>query len=55
MMALLLAPFFMPLMLIRWLFPEEHEQDEEESECEKQFGETWGVLYGPEAEARPID
>jgi hypothetical protein len=55
-MSLLLAPFFMPLVLIRWLFPEELERelDEQEAEREKQFGETWGVLYGGEGELREV-
>lgn len=54
-MSLLLAPFFMPLVLIRWLFPEERERelDEQEAEREKQFGETWAILYSSEDEPFP--
>jgi hypothetical protein len=50
-MALLLAPFFMPLVLIRWIFPEhdERELDEQEAEREQQFGATWAILYGRES------
>jgi hypothetical protein len=56
-MSLLLAPFFMPLFLIRWIFPEEQERelDEQEAELEKQFGETWGVLYGSEGEVAEFE
>ncbi len=51
-MALLLAPFFMPLFLLGWLFPPEHERelDAEQAESERQFGETWAMLYAREGE-----
>ncbi|MFV8749955.1 hypothetical protein ACNOYE_05360 [Nannocystaceae bacterium ST9] len=56
-MALLLAVFFMPLMLIGWIFPPEHERElhEAEAERERQFGETWAKLYGRESEMLALD
>lgn len=56
-MAFLLVPFFMPLVLIRWIFPEhdERELDEQEAEAEQQFGATWAVLYGRESGVISLD
>ncbi len=51
-MALILLPFFMPLVLIGWIFPPERERevDEEQAERERQFGRTWALLFGWEAD-----
>ena len=51
-MALLLIPFFMPLMLIGWIFPPEHERELEEREAEQDraYAATWALLYGRESE-----
>jgi hypothetical protein len=47
-MALILLPFFMPLMLLGWIFPPEHEREleEEQAEKERQFGQTWALVFG---------
>ena len=42
----------MPLMLIGWIFPPEHERELEEREAEQDraYAATWAVLYGRESE-----
>lgn len=56
-MALLLLPFFLPLMLIGWMFPpdDEREIEAQEAERERQFGQTWALLYGRESEVLELD
>jgi hypothetical protein len=46
-MALLLIPFFMPLLLIGWVVA--WREDREQQLLEQQVANTWGVLFGRES------
>jgi hypothetical protein len=50
-MALLLIPFFMPLLLLGWVLttPEERAQQLLDMQRERQVAESWGVLFGRES------
>lgn len=46
-MALLLIPFFMPLLLLGWVVT--WREDREQHLVEQQVANTWGVLFGRES------
>jgi hypothetical protein len=47
-MALLLIPFFMPLLLLGWVLT--WREDREQQLLEQQVANTWGVLFGRESQ-----
>jgi hypothetical protein len=47
-MALLLLPFFMPLLLIGWAMT--WREDRAQQLLERQVANTWGVLFGRESQ-----
>jgi hypothetical protein len=47
-MALLLIPFFMPLLLIGWALS--WREDRQQQLVERQVANTWGVLFGRESQ-----
>jgi hypothetical protein len=51
-MALLLIPFFMPLLLLGWVITsrEERALQLQDLQQERQVAETWGVLFGRESQ-----
>jgi hypothetical protein len=56
-MALLLIPFFMPLLLLGWVLTsrEEREQQLLDLQAEREVAETWGVLFGRESQVISCD
>lgn len=51
-MALLLIPFFMPLLLLGWVLTsrEERALRLQDLKQEREVAETWGVLFGRESQ-----
>ena len=50
-MGLILLPFFMPLLLLGWILPREERRERcLEARRERQFHNTWAVLYGSESQ-----
>jgi hypothetical protein len=47
-MALLLLPFFMPLLLLGWAMS--WREDRAQQLLERQVANTWGVLFGRESQ-----
>ena len=56
-MALIVLPFFMPLFLLGWVLtpPDEREQRKLESVREREFGETWGLVFARESQEMERD
>ena len=50
-MALLLVPFFMPLLLLGWVLTSREERAQRllDSEREQLIAESWGLLFGRES------
>lgn len=53
-MALLILPFFMPLLLLGWVLTprEERELLEHERTSEREFAATWGQIFASEKQRR---
>jgi hypothetical protein len=51
-MALLLVPFFMPLLLLGWVLTSREERAQRllDSEREQQIAESWGLMFGRESQ-----
>jgi len=49
-MALIVLPFFMPLLLLGWVLTPRDERDQRQRERtrEREFAETWGQLFARE-------
>jgi hypothetical protein len=54
-MALILLPFFMPLLLLGWILPRDERRERAlEARREQEFGETWAVLYATESQVMQL-
>jgi hypothetical protein len=51
-MALLLVPFFMPLLLLGWVLTSREERAQRllDSEREQLIAESWGLIFGRESQ-----
>ena len=56
-MALLLIPFFMPLLLLGWVVTSREERAMQlmDLQKEREVAETWGVLFGRESQVISCD